>query len=384
MHICFVEGYYLNGGAGTFIKNYGEQLIKLGHNVSVVCADTGGELKYFKDGSISVYPIMEIAPNRIIYYTSRFPVLKLFSKLFFYLFNGLKIYLFLLKLNRLNKIDFIEYSEGGDFWNTLLRTFKYSVHLHGSYYTFKVQSGISTDKADWIRRYVEHLFIRRANLVFSPSKAMVRYVENEMKKKLNNVFTIPYPVHNYNRNRFIHLDYSYKRDNAILLFASRNDHLKGGELFINALKCIPKNIIDKISVEIYGYSPKQDISKMEYIKLNNFIDRKTLMEKYLDADICVIPSIFDNSPNTVYEAMINGKIVVASSVGGIPEILGSSENGYLFNPLDLNDFSKKLILAIRLVLNGNSNPMRENAVNRISSISNIEKNTKQRLLLINK
>ena len=43
---------------------------------------------------------------------------------------------------------------------------------------------------------------------------------------------------------------------------------------------------------------------------------KFLKKHMISADICVIPSLFDNSPNTVYEAMGNGKIVVASAVGG--------------------------------------------------------------------
>ena len=68
-----------------------------------------------------------------------------------------------------------------------------------------------------------------------------------------------------------------------------------------------------------------------------------MKKAYRASDICIIPSLFDNSPNTVYEAMANGKIVVASSVGGIPEIIGRTENGFLFDSTNVNDLAEKLI-----------------------------------------
>ena len=103
---------------------------------------------------------------------------------------------------------------------------------------------------------------------------------------------------------------------------------------------------------------------------------------YQDADICVIPSLFDNSPNTVYEAMALGKVVVASSVGGIPEIVGGIENGFLFDSKDVNDLVGKLEDAIKLVLKGECQTMRVNAQQRINTLSNLSINVEQRLNLI--
>ena len=98
--------------------------------------------------------------------------------------------------------------------------------------------------------------------------------------------------------------------------------------------------------------------------------KEILKIAYQAADICIIPSLFDNSPNTVYEAMANGKIVVASSVGGIPEIIGGNENGFIFDPSDINDFVNKLEDAIKIVLNGECQKMRINAQQHINKISN--------------
>jgi glycosyltransferase involved in cell wall biosynthesis len=368
------------GGAGTYVQNISHRYTKIGNDVSVICARFDKNCNYFKDGAINVYPVMDTQPNILIYYISKTPIFKVFSGLLFYLHNGLKIHLFLLKLNRKNKIDFIEYTEGGDFWNMITKYFKYSSHLHGSFYTFKCQSGQKTSSAEWIRRRVEHFFIRRSHTVISPSRAMVRYVEKEMNVKLKNSNVIPYPVENFSQNNLSLV--LNKNDKVIIFFASRNDPVKGGELFIHALKQIPDDLKNRIFVEIYGFKPDQDINGLGFIKLNQFIPRDDLVEQYKRADICVITSLFDNSPNTVYEAMALGKVVVASSVGGIPEIIGSKENGFLFDPKDVNDLVEKLEDAIKLVLKGECQFMRINARQRINTISSLSINAEQRLNLI--
>lgn len=51
------------------------------------------------------------------------------------------------------------------------------------------------------------------------------------------------------------------------------------------------------------------------------------------ADIIVHPSIFnDVFPNAVREAMILGKPVIASAIGGMPEMIVNNENGLLISP----------------------------------------------------
>lgn len=47
------------------------------------------------------------------------------------------------------------------------------------------------------------------------------------------------------------------------------------------------------------------------------------------ADICVLPSIQENCPYAVMEAQVAGRAVIASAVGGIPEMIRNEETGLL-------------------------------------------------------
>jgi glycosyltransferase involved in cell wall biosynthesis len=47
-------------------------------------------------------------------------------------------------------------------------------------------------------------------------------------------------------------------------------------------------------------------------------------------DYFILPSDIDNLPNTILESFASGTPVVASNVGGIPELVENEKTGYLF------------------------------------------------------
>ena len=68
---------------------------------------------------------------------------------------------------------------------------------------------------------------------------------------------------------------------------------------------------------------------------------------YLTIDILVICSDTEGSPNVLLEAFASGKPVVATKVGGIPEMMTHMENGLLIEPGN----AKEMIQSIDLLMN---------------------------------
>ena len=62
------------------------------------------------------------------------------------------------------------------------------------------------------------------------------------------------------------------------------------------------------------------------------VDRGVLVNEYRDADFLVLPSLFEPFGIVLLEAMATGLPVVASRVGGIPEIVEQGRTGILVEP----------------------------------------------------
>jgi glycosyltransferase involved in cell wall biosynthesis len=65
------------------------------------------------------------------------------------------------------------------------------------------------------------------------------------------------------------------------------------------------------------------------------------------AAVCVVPSRSDNCPLTVIEALACGKPLVATRVGGIPELLEDSREGFLVPPDDPQALAERLELLLQ-------------------------------------
>jgi len=72
-------------------------------------------------------------------------------------------------------------------------------------------------------------------------------------------------------------------------------------------------------------------------------DRTRASEIYADIDVLVVPSLWpENSPLVIHEAFMYGAAVVASRMGGIPELVTDGVNGFLFNPTDASALAATL------------------------------------------
>jgi glycosyltransferase involved in cell wall biosynthesis len=129
----------------------------------------------------------------------------------------------------------------------------------------------------------------------------------------------------------------------ILFGAWGNSHRKGFHLLQPALQNLSKSgCQDNTEVITFGFSqPSEQLDlgfKSHYLgKLN---DAQSLALAYSAADVFVAPSMQDNLPNTVLEAIACGTPCVAFKVGGMPDVIEHQQNGYLAQPYSIEDLAQ--------------------------------------------
>lgn len=72
----------------------------------------------------------------------------------------------------------------------------------------------------------------------------------------------------------------------------------------------------------------------DFIKFAGWVGGDEKEQLIRDSDIYVLPSYHEGMPISILEAMAYGKPIVATGVGGIPEIVHDGENGILVTPGD--------------------------------------------------
>ena len=121
----------------------------------------------------------------------------------------------------------------------------------------------------------------------------------------------------------------------IILFgaANINDRRKGITYLVEALHHLKNNYghISPVEIVIFGKNKHFDTTTLPFPvhQLNIITSPGDLAEIYSMANVYVSPSVEDNLPNTIMEAMACGTPAAAFNTGGIPDLIDHQQNGYL-------------------------------------------------------
>ncbi|WP_145574019.1 glycosyltransferase [Yersinia alsatica] len=128
----------------------------------------------------------------------------------------------------------------------------------------------------------------------------------------------------------------------LLLFgamSSTSDPRKGYALLKNALlKLKQSNEINDVELIIFGSSGEksdEDVGIPTHY-MGRIYDDITLCLLYSAVDIFIAPSLQDNLPNTIVESLACGTPCIAFDLGGMPDLISTSEYGHLVNPIDVD------------------------------------------------
>ncbi|MCI6618869.1 MAG: glycosyltransferase family 4 protein [Prevotella sp.] len=143
-------------------------------------------------------------------------------------------------------------------------------------------------------------------------------------------------------------------DRRLILFVSQRvtDERKGMAYFVDALHRLVADhpdMKDDTGVVILGGQAEKLSAQLPLAAypLGYVSDEHQIVRVYNAADLFVLPSLEDNLPNTIMEAMACGVPCAGFRVGGIPEEIDHRTNGYVADYKDVADLARGIHWILR-------------------------------------
>lgn len=130
------------------------------------------------------------------------------------------------------------------------------------------------------------------------------------------------------------------------IFLGRLSQEKGVHLLIESIKLVPG-----LTLRILGVGPmevelKQLANELkDQVKFEGFIEGDTKFSILKNALVLVLPSVwYEQFPMAALEGMALGVPLIVPNIGGWSSIVEDGENGFLFEPGNVNDLASKMKL----------------------------------------
>lgn len=219
--------------------------------------------------------------------------------------------------------------------------------LFGSKYNLIVSERSTTQKLT-VRDKMRFFFYRWSNHIVPNSNTQASFIAHNYPKLKDKIKVITNFV---DINKFSPSAKSEKPSGAVrIISVGRVDPAKNIPTYIKAIAAVVSKGY-KIHVDWFGVDLRDEYSKechetVIQCQLNDvfvFHDPiANIQEKYNEANIFCLPSIYEGFPNAVCEAMCCGLPVLCSKVSDVPFIVQDGGNGLLFNPSNINDIVDKI------------------------------------------
>jgi glycosyltransferase involved in cell wall biosynthesis len=154
-------------------------------------------------------------------------------------------------------------------------------------------------------------------------------------------------------------------DKKLVLFGAINatsDQRKGFHLLQPVLQKLGQSGWQQ-QTELLVYGASKSAAPLDLGLKTHYLgylhDDESLAVAYSAADLVVAPSLEDNLPNVVVEALSCGTPCAAFDIGGMPDMIDHQVNGYIAKAFDIEDLSS----GIKWLLenSGSESPLRANA-----------------------
>ncbi|MFY7947843.1 MAG: glycosyltransferase [Gemmatimonas sp.] len=341
MRICFVSkevGGVRGGGIGTYVVEAGYALTAAGHEVWLLTEDSGldaGQRAAIArlDAFHRVVPIMRAAEPRWFHANERHG-------------HAARVHETLQAVGvAFDYVEFPDYHAEGAVALREQRLFRshgdalLAVNLHSPSYECYGWNGQlhRAMEGEWETFALEDQAIREAPFLHAPSAAMRDVVCGRLGLPTRDVAVVPYPMRPLSAAA---LTGKRRLEELRFVFFGRIEPRKGVTALLEAFRQLPGLQLKLIG----GDTPFAPLggSYREWLQARapanvSFVGplpRRELLAELARADVCILPSVFENWPNACLEAMQLGRVVIGSHHGGMAELIEDGVSGLLVDGRD--------------------------------------------------
>jgi len=336
-------GGFGHGGIATYTRTLAGQLVRRGHTVHVLKRTHCPEPNYPAGVKIHCYGFLK-SKNPFSRMIDRFAGTPSSWEIGF----SRSINVILSEIERSEGLDIIEFPEYGGLANCVTQ------HDAACVVTLHMPSQMvdslncTTPTHDRKKIYaMERKTIFHADAIKSPSEAIKSWVCKNygINPSIVTILRNPFDIKMMSTIRRP----TTQQPHFDILFCGRLERRKGAEILlktVNKILAISPEIIITIAGETqtgnsinYHQAIERSLSQKERRRVwfPGPLSQHMLVPLYANSSLFLLPSLFENSPYVLLEAMAAGLPVVATTGSGIEEIVNHGKNGLLFSPENISE-----------------------------------------------
>jgi len=138
-----------------------------------------------------------------------------------------------------------------------------------------------------------------------------------------------------------------------ILFVGRFNPVKGIQYLVRAMKIVCEVLPDAKLILVGDGEERENLEHLtnslgirDRVDFVGMIPHEKIPDYLCQADIFVLPSLSEGFPLVILEAMACGLPIVATRVGGVPDIIEDGVNGYLVESGDFQKMANKIIFIL--------------------------------------
>jgi len=206
----------------------------------------------------------------------------------------------------------------------------------------------------WLLKNMDHITVVSEHSIRVLKESVPSFYHEELDRKLT---ILPMGINTDDYAKSIdNTRETDLRDKLInISYIGRLAKIKGVDTLIRAISLLPTSFKEEINLVVAGAGLERDalqcLASQLKVKVNfvGSLNHEAKVSFLKKSDVVVIPSRVmgdgrtEGLPVVLLEAMAAGKLVIASNVGGIDEVIEGGQNGLLIEPEDIKGLSDYIV-----------------------------------------